>query len=954
MGHAGAARTGDVAGIGGRREYDLRAVLYGRNAECSRIGELLAGARQSRSGVLVLVGEAGVGKSALLEHARERASGMLVLSAGGIESEAQLPFAAVHQLVRPILPHLEKLPEPQARALRSALGLEAGGGDDRFLVSLAVLSLLAEAAESGPLLCLVDDAHWLDDASADALVFVGRRLEAEGIAMLFAAREDEARSFDATGLPELRLSGLDHDAATALLDHDLGVPLSPETRERLIEGTGGNPLALLALPSTVSEAQLAGTEPLLDPLPVDARVERAFLARVARLPEETQALLVVAAAEGSGALATVLRAAAQLGAAVEALDAAEQAALVRVDEGRLEFRHPLIRSAVYQAAPLSKRQAAHRALASVLDGEAEADRRAWHRAAACVEPDAAVVAELEQAAQRALRRSGFAAASLAFERAAALTPDEAQRARRLTAAAEHAWFAGRLERALMLLDRARPMVDGPVERADIDRWRGLIEMNRGRPIDGYQVLVRAATEVAPSDGKRALDLLNLAGAAAAYAGDGEAQVAVAEVARGVAVDESPFSAMLALLLIGIGAHAEGDFDSAVPKLRLALELAEELSDTADVTPSLALLFAGRTALYLGDDRAAHRAHREAAARARDAGMLGVLTQILPILTTTEVWAGRWDSGFANAREGLRLGREIGQHHLVAQALVLLVLIAALRGDGEECRKLAAESRELASARGLRVVAEITQWALALLELGLGRTEQALRHARDISSTLTVYWSALDRIEAAIRAGEEATARAWLESFEPWAESTGAAWARAVVLHCRALLCEDENEAGRLFQASVNAHVGAGRPFEHARSELAYGEFLRRARHKIEAREHLRAALDAFESLGATLWAERARVELRASGQTARRRDASTRDDLTPQELQIAQFVAQGLSNREVAAQLFLSPRTIDFHLRNVFRKLGISSRMQLARLELDRDEQRVAAASEPAIPPVRA
>ncbi len=953
MGHAAAARTGDVAGIGARPEYDLRAVLYGRNAERSRVGELLAGARQSRSGVLVLLGEAGVGKSALLEDARERATDMLVLSGSGIESEAQLPFAAVHQLVRPIIPHLESLPEPQARALRVALGLEAGGGDDRFLVSLAVLSLLAEAAEAGPLLCLVDDAHWLDDASADALVFAGRRLEAEGIAMVFAAREGEIRSFDAPGLPELHLRGLDHDAATELLDQDFGVRLSPEARERLIEGTGGNPLALLALSSSLSEAQLTGTEPLFDPLPVDARVERAFLARVGRLPEQTQSLLLVAAAEGSGELATVVRAAAQLGAGVEALDAAEQAALVRVDESRLAFRHPLVRSAVYQAAPLSKRQAAHRALASVLDGEADADRRAWHRAAACVEPDAAVVAELEQAAQRALRRGGFAAASLALERAASLTPDGPQRARQLTAAAENAWFAGRLERALMLLERARPTVGEPVVRAEIDRWRGLIELNRGRPVDGYQILLRAATEVAPIDGERALDLLNLAGAGAAYAGDSEGQVAVAAVARGVAVEESPFSAMLAGLLIGIGAHAAGDFETAVPKLRLALELADEL-DAADVTQPLALLFAGRAALFLGDDRAAHRAHREAAGRARDAGALGVLTQILPILTTTEVWAGRWDSGSANAQEGLRLGREIGQHHLVAQALVLLALIAALRGDEEECRTLAAESRELASARGLGVVAEITHWALALLELGLGRTEQALRHARDISSTLTVYWSALDRIEAAIRAGEEATARTWLESFEPWAESTGAAWARATVLHCRALLCEDGNEAGRLFRAALDAHAGAARPFEHARIELAYGEFLRRARRRIEAREHLGAAFDAFESLGATLWAERARVELRASGQTARRRDPSTRDDLTAQELQIAQFVAQGLSNREVAAQLFLSPRTIDFHLRNVFRKLGIASRVQLARLELDRDEERVAAASEPAIPPVRA
>ncbi|HEX9415357.1 MAG TPA: AAA family ATPase [Gaiellaceae bacterium] len=929
-------------------------MIYGRDLERSRIGELLAGAHASRSAVLVITGEPGVGKSVLLEDAREQARGMRVLSGSGVESEAHLPFAALHQIVRPVLGLVENLPHPQAAALRGALGLAEGESDDRFLVSLAALSLLAEAAERQPLLCLVDDAHWLDDASAGALVFVARRLEAEGIVMLFAAREGEDRGFEAPGLPQLRVGGLDPAAAGTLIDRQAGVVLSSEVRNRLVAETEGNPLALLELSSALSEAQLSGAEPVLAPIPVSARVERAFLARVRRLPEETQTLLLVAAADDTGELATVLRAAAQLGAAGEALDAAEQAGLAQVRGSRLELRHPLVRSAVYQGATLSKRQAVHRALASVLDGEAEADRRAWHHAAASVEPDPSVVEELEQAAERARQRSGFAAASLAFERAAALTTDQHQQVRQLTAAAENAWLAGRLDRALTLLERARPILSEPVERADIDRWRGLIEMNRGMPADGYEVLVRAATEVAPIDGERALDLLNLAGTAAAYAGDREGQVAVAEEARSVAVEESPFSRMLAGLLIGIGAHADGDFDTAVPKLRLALELVDELVGTGVAQTPLALLFAGRAALYLGDDRAAYRAHHEAAARAREAGALGALTQILPILTTTEVWAGSWDSGSANASEGLRLGREIGQDHLLVQALVLLALIAALRGDEQECRRLAAESRELASARGLGVVAEITQWALTLLELGLGRAEEALARARDISNTLAVYWSALDRIEAAIRAGEHATARAWLESFQPWAESTAAPWADAVVLHCRALLSEGEEEAEQLFAAALAAHDQASRPFERARTQLAFGEFLRRSRRRVEAREHLRAALEGFETLGAALWAERARVELRASGQTARKRDPSTRGDLTAQELQIARFVSEGLSNREVAAQLFLSPRTIDFHLRNVYRKLGISSRTQLARLDLDSPSENVLEPASPAIPPVRA
>jgi DNA-binding CsgD family transcriptional regulator len=927
-------------------------MLYGRDPERARVAELLDGARSSRSAVLVISGEPGVGKSALLEDARDQAGGMTILSGGGVESETNLPFAALHQIVRPVLHHMENLPQTQAAALRGALGL-AAGGSDRFLVSLAALSLLAEAAESQPLLCLIDDAQWLDDASADALVFVARRLAAEGIAMLFAAREGELRRFEAPGLAELRLGGLDPAAAGALMDRHAGVGLSSEVRDRLVVETGGNPLALLELSSSLSEAQLSGAEVVFAPIPVSARVEHAFLARVHRLPEGTQTLLLVAAADDSGELATVLRAAAQLGAAAEALDSAEQAGLAHVRGTQLELRHPLVRSAVYQAAPLSRRRAAHRALASVLDGEAEADRRAWHRAAASVEPDPSVGEELEQAAQRARRRSGFAAASLAFERAAALTADEEERARRLTAAAENAWLGGRVERALRLLEGARPLVSESIQRADIDRYLGLIEMTRGVPADACRLLLRAATEVAPIDEERALQLLNLAGLAAAYAGDKEAAVAIAEAAGRLAVQQTAFARMLAQLLLGLGAHAEGDFANAAPRLRVALDLAEELDDDAASEQPVALLFAGRAALYLGDDEAAFRTHHEAAARARASGALSIVTQILPRLATAEVWAGRWPSAAANAREGIQLAREIGQHDVVAQQLVMLGLIAALRGSEDECRSLAAESRELASARGLGIVAEFAQWALALLELGLGRGEEALRRCREISTTMVVFWGGLDRIEAAIRAGERETACAWLDVFEPWAENSGVAWPRAVVLHCRALLSEADSEAGRLFVAALDAHAEAGRPFEHARSELAYGEFLRRTRRIVEAREHLRAALDGFEGLGATLWAERARVELRASGQTARKRDPSTRAELTEQELQIARFVAEGLTNREVAAQLFLSPRTIDFHLRNVYKKLGISSRTALARLDLDSENVSARLVASLAIPSAR-
>jgi DNA-binding CsgD family transcriptional regulator len=928
-------------------------MLYGREAERARLGVLLGDARRSRSGVLVVRGEAGVGKSALLEDAREQAFDMQVLRGSGIESEAQVPFAALHQIVRPILGRLSSLPGPQAGALRGALGLEVGESRDRFLISLAVLSLLAEAAEDRPILCLVDDAHWLDPASSDALVFVGRRLEAEGIAMLFAVREHEGHGFEAPGLPELALGGLGPQATAELMGLRADVALSPETCQRLVAATGGNPLALLELPDVVSEAQLVGAELLLAPLPVGERIERAFLARVHQLPEDTQTLLLVASAEDSGELAIVLRAAAQMGVASQALDAAEREGLARVRGDQLEFHHPLVRSAGYHSAPLSRRHVTHRALASVLNAESEADRRAWHLASATVGPDPAVVNELDQAAQRARKRSGFAAASLAFERAATLTSNEAQRVDRVIAAAENAWLGGRVQRAATLLTQAQRLDSEPTQRADIHRYLGLIEMNDGSPADACQLLLRAAAQVAPLDGHRALELLFLASVAATYADDEMAAVAIAQLARGLAVD-SPIDHMLVALLTGLGAHFVGDFAAAAPALRLALSLARRLDDDSVTEESVPLLFAGRAALYLGDDRAFYGINQEATARARAAGLLVILAQILPRVGYAELWGGRWASASANLSEGLRLAREIGQHDLVAYQLVLLALIAAHRGDEDECRSLAGEGLELSSARRFVLATQSAHWALTVLELGLGRTEEALLHAGAISNSCIGLWAMLDRVEAAVQAGEREAARDWAAYFAPWAENGGAAWARAVLLHCQGLLSDDKRECERLFRAALDAHAKATRPFERSRTELALGELLRRDRRRVEARDHLRAALNGFEGLGARLWAERARMELRASGQVARRRDPSTTDELTAQELQIVQLVVQGLSNREVAAQSFLSARTIDAHLRNVFRKLNISSRTQLARLDLDGHGERMRPARKPAVPPLRA
>jgi DNA-binding CsgD family transcriptional regulator len=905
--------------------------LHGRLDELGRIDELLGDARRSHSAVLVLRGPAGIGKSALLGEARARAADMQVLACHGTESEACLPFSSLHQLLRPVLDHAEAIPAIQSRALRCALGLEFGSRPEPFLVSLAVLSTLAEAAERRPLLCVVDDAQWLDEATADALLFVVRRLDAEPIAMLLAAREERDRRLEAPGLAALHVGGLDPGAAQAIVERAGKGALAPEVAEWLVDTADGHPLALLEFTAALTEGQAAGVEPILGPLPISSHLELAFLERVRRLPAASQRLLLVAATDESGELTTILGAAARLGVTAEALDDAERAELIRVRGMTLELRHPLVRSAIYQGAPASRRRAAHGALAAVLVGEARADRRAWHRAAASVDPEPAVVDELEGAARRARARGGYDAAALAYDRAAALATDERRRARLLTAAAESAWLPGHVRRAVALLRRARAQSAEPAVRADVDRLLGVIELTCGVPADSSQILSVAAGDVAAGDPERALYLLSLASWGAAFARDRDAIVAIARSAERLQVPDTPANRVLLTRLAGLRAHFTRDFDAAAARFRTTLALVD--GGAADGLPDR-LGLVSPVGLFLCDDRAVLDLYRRVAARAREDGMIALLTQALPWVALGDIWDGQWPSASARLAEGLELAHGTRQHQITAHLIAIQALLAAVRGDEERCRALAAESLELASARRLVHVSICATWALAVLELGLGRPEAALTHARALPRTAGIDWDALDRIEAAVRAGETDTATAWLEAFEPWARSSSAPWGQAVALHCRALLCADPDEAERLFTAALAMHERAARPFERARTELAFGELLRRLRRRARARTYLRAALERFEALGAALWAERARGELRATGETARRRDPSTLDQLTAQEVHIAQLVAEGRTNRDVAGQLFLSPRTIDFHLRNVYRKLGIASRMELARIDL--------------------
>ena len=913
-------------------------MLYGRDPERAVIGALLDAARESRSGALVLRGDPGIGKTALLADARERAADMQVLTARGVESESELPFAALHQLLRPALGDLDGVPAPQAAALRRALGLADGDPPEPFLVFAACLSLLSELAERRPVLCLVDDAHWLDAASADALRFVARRLDAEGILLLFGAREGDVARFEAADLESLALTGLDAAAAEALMARDGGAPAGA-VLHHLVERTGGNALALLELPSVLTEGQLAGDEPLPEALPLTLEVERAFLERARRLPADSQTLLLVAAADDSERAAAVLGAAGRLGAGPDALDGAEQAGLVAVRGTRLAFRHPLVRSAVYEAATSSERRAAHRALAEALAGDGErADSRAWHLAASAIDVDEDAVRALEDAAQRAADRAGHAAAARALERAAELSADDVARGRRLAAAARAASLGGDDERAAALGARARTLVGDPLVLAEIALATGIAERRRGRPADAFAPLIEAAHRVSGAAPRTALELLLHAAAAASEAGEPAGSLEACRLAAAIVPDPGDEEALLILrVLSGWGAMAEGDSARAAESLEAAISWAEGAEDEQLV------FWASVGAIFLGDDRAWAALLARAIGLARARGALGILTESLSVRSLQLFMAQRFDGAATAAAEAAELARESGALNFTTLPTNVLAAVAAIRGNDDEAVRRAGETMERANAHQLAQQAAMATWALAQLDLARGRWPEALERLGVLSDVRPGHGDALlavvalpDMIEAAVRAGLHDRALSMLPTFERWASGSGAVWAPPRLAGFRALLA-DGDEAGRHFEDALRLADDA-RPFDLARIRLLYGEHLRRQRRRIDAREQLRAALEGFERLGAEPWAERARAELRASGETAGRRDPSAASTLTPQERQVARFVADGLSNKEVAAQLYLSPRTIDSHLRNAFAKLGVTSRTQLARLPLDDED----------------
>lgn len=907
-------------------------MLVGRDREQQVFDRLLDEARAGRAAVLAVVGEAGVGKSALLAYADARAAGMNVLRARGVQSEAHIPFAGLFELLRPALGHLDRVAQPQREALEGALALRPARARDRFAIGAATLSLLAAYTEAAPLLVLADDVQWLDGSSANALLFACRRLVADPIAVVLSVRHGEPSILDGTDLPSLRLEGLDRAATAELLAERAGSPIPDDVIDRLHRGTGGNPLALVEL---ADEAHILYAAPLDTPLAVLTSVTDVYLERCAALPESAREVLVLAAASDTAELPLLAKAARLAGRELADLAAAEAAGLVTVVNDRVEFRHPLVRSAVYAGAPAERRRAVHRALAGALP-DADADRRAWHLALAALGPDDAASAALEQAAGRARERSAYDVSSHAFERAARLAPDDERRCRLLHAAADTGWLGGLAPRAVALLDEARRYASTADLAVAVEHLRGHIATRLGPVSEGQRILLDGA-ELAPGvDPDRAVVMLAEAVNAAFYAGDAAGmRRAAARIPPLVRPDSSRRAAFFATLAQGMALIFSGKGErggAALVRDAIALvEGSDELSDD----PRL-LAWAAMGPLWLRESEAGRALIDRAVEVARRQSAVGVLPFLLSHVATDRAAADRWAEAEAGFHESINLARETGQRTDLAFALARLAGLEARQGREPECRAHAAEARNLARQLDLGP-SEI--WALAALgdlELGLGHLDAAMTHFEEQRAVLCERGIGdvdlspePELVELHLRRGRPAEAAAHLASFEHDAVAKGQPWALARAARCRGLLAPDD-ELDRLFGDALACHDKTPDVFETARTRLAYGARLRRARQRVRARDQLRAALAVFDRLGATPWSDMARAELAATGETARRRDPSTRDQLTPQELQIALLLAAGRTTREAAATLFLSPKTIEYHLRSVYRKLAVNSRDELA------------------------
>ena len=906
-------------------------MLRGRRSEREVLDRRLQRVRVGESSVLVVRGEAGVGKTALLEYVAAGALGCRIVRVAGVESEMELAFAGLHQLCAPMLDGLDGLPGPQRDALRVAFGLQDGAAPNSFLVALAVLSLLAEAAEVGPLVCLVDDAQWLDRASAQALAFVARRLLAERIAMVFAVREpNDVVEF--TGLPELVVGGLADEDARWLLASAVPGRLDERVRDQIVAETRGNPLALLELPRGLTPAELAGGFGLPDARTLASRVEETFLQRVRALPREAQRLLLVAAAEPVGDVSLLWRAAEQLGIRGSAGRPAEEAALIEFGI-RVRFRHPLVRSAAYRAAHFADRQEVHRALAEAIDPETDPDRRAWHRAQAVSGPDEAVADELERSADRARRRGGVAAAAAFLERAAELTPDPARRGARALAAAHAKLEAGSREAAEELLATAELAPLDELQRAGLQRLRAQIAFVFSRGSDGPPLLVGAARRLEALDPALARQTYLEALGAAMYAGRVNADSGVLEVAEAAraapAAPQPPRSSDL--VLDGLARRCTEGPSAGVPVLRPALQAVrnEALDGPAEIMRWLLLtpIVQSMTVFELWDDDAFHELASRALRLARDTGALALLPVALVYRSGVHVFGGEFVAAESLVQEADAIAAATSN----AGLLYAWLLVVAWRGVEAEAIEFINAGLENPTARSEGRVMALAGYATAVLNNGLGRYEAAMDGAKRASDDGDFGYSSAalpELIEGATRSGKPEVASVALRRLEERTLAAGTDWALGVLARSRALMSEGE-DADALYREAIERLERTRIRVELARARLLYGEWLRREGRRVDARDQLRTAHEMFSRFGAEAFAERARRELLATGETARRRTEETREVLTPQEAQIARLAADGQTNPEIGAQLFISPRTVEYHLRKVFPKLDISSRKEL-------------------------
>ena len=890
--------------------------LIGRVQECRLLEELVNDARDGRSRVLTVRGEPGMGKSALLEHAVESARGFQIARATGVESEMELPFAGLHQLCGPMLDRLALLPGPQREAVSTAFGLTTGRPPDLFIIGLALLSLLSEASEQAPLLCVVDDAHWLDRASAHALAFAARRLLADRVCLLFGVRHPAEYL---SGLPELVIDGLADNDARALLGSVPGVPIDERVRDRIIEETRGNPLALLEWPRALSPAELAGGFGLPARLTMRGQIEERFQRRFVALPAPAQRFLTVAAAEPPGDPVVVWRAAGRLGVRDEDASPAIDEGLIEIGT-RVRFRHPSVRSAVYAAAAADDRRAAHRALADVTDPATDPDRRAWHLALAAPAPDEDVAGELERCAGLAQARGGLAAAAALLERSAALTLDASRRVERSLAAAGAHIEAGAPEAAASLLAIAGVGAVDEFTRARVDLLRGYAAASWGHTHEAADLFLSSAKRLERIDVRLARDTyINALGVAVGGTG-------LAKAARAARAAPPSNGSSLDLLLDGLAMSTTDGPVAAAPVLRQALSaLGTEHHSIQDRARWIGQYQAAATLLW--DHERFHLLGIQAVDAARAVGDLRILPFYLDALAVANVFGGDLTTAAALVTEAESCIRATRSTHTPWAA----AQIAGWNGIQAEAETVIRHAITEAGATGHGVAIQIAEFASATLYNGLGRYDLALIAAQRGNRDLTHWSSHLtlhELVEAAVRSGETAVAAEALHQLVQSTQASGTDWARGVEARSRALLSAGD-EADALYLEAIERLDRSPVRSEAARAHLLYGEWLRRENRRVDARPHLRMAYEQLTTMGMEAFAERANRELGATGETVRKRSVETRFELTPQELQIARLAADGCTNGEIGSQLFLSARTVEWHLRKVFAKLGVSSRKEL-------------------------